>query len=199
MKAINVLLTFFLVFSCQKKIKRDTLLEARNFQSDIVAFYNGSQSPIKIENKKKFKGITFFPVDKKYQIEADFTRIKEGEVLEFQTSSGEIKKYMRFGIIAFEFDEKMNKLTVFQKISEDSEDIEDLFLPFSDETNGISSYGGGRYINLSLRDIDRKMLLDFNKAYNPYCAYEDGYSCPVPPIENRLDISIEAGVSYKSY
>ncbi|APD07843.1 hypothetical protein UJ101_02343 [Flavobacteriaceae bacterium UJ101] len=195
----NISIIFLIIFtmiSCQKEMKKDATLGAKNFQSDLIAFYNSDQSPIKIENRKDFKGLTFFPVDKKYQVEVNFTKIQDGKVLEFQTSSGKIKKYVRYGKIAFEFDGKTNELTLFQKSPVDSDHPNHLFLPFNDRTNGVSSYGGGRYIDLNLDDIKDKFLIDFNKTYNPYCAYEDGYSCPIPPSENRLDIGVEAGVSY---
>ncbi len=71
-----------------------------------------------------------------------------------------------------------------------------LFVPFNDYTNGVSSYGGGRYLDIDIPAGD-KTIIDFNFAYNPYCAYHDRWSCPIPPSENNLDIEVEAGV--KSY
>lgn len=195
----NRLILFLMIpifISCQKEIKKDYVLETKNFQSDLIAFYNSDQSPIKVENKKKFKGLTFFPIDEKYQVEANFTKIKDGKELEFQTSSGKIKRYVQYGKITFVLGGKTNELTIFQKSPIDPNHPNHLFLPFNDQTNGVSSYGGGRYIDLSTDEINDKVLIDFNKAYNPYCAYEEGYSCPIPPSENRLTIGIEAGVSY---
>ncbi|MFV0530716.1 MAG: DUF1684 domain-containing protein [Flavobacteriales bacterium] len=135
----------------------------------------------------------------KYQLEADFTRIQNGETLEFKTSSGRIKKYIRYGKIIFDLDGKTNELTVFQKTPIDPKHPKNLFIPFNDQTNGVSSYGGGRYLDLNTDDISNKILIDFNKAYNPYCAYEIGFSCPIPPGENRLKVKIEAGVSYVNH
>ncbi len=196
-KNIYFFLLIFIITSCQKEIKKDHNLEIKNFQSDLVAFYNSDESPIKLENRKDFKGLAFFPIEKQYQIEADFTLIEKGKVHDFQTSSGKVKRYKEYGQLTFDLNNQKNQLIVFQKDPIDPEYADYLFLPFSDKTNGISSYGAGRYLDLKENDIvDGKVQLDFNKAYNPYCAYEEGYSCPIPPVENRLAIKIEAGVSY---
>lgn len=189
-----------MVVSCQKKIKKDYILEIKNFQSDLIALYNSNESPIRLENKKDFKGLSFFPINKSYRIEADFNPIENGKIHDFQTSSGVIKKYKEYGTLTFDLNGEKNQLIIFQKSPINTEYANYLFLPFNDKTNGTSSYGAGRYLDLTIEDIvQNKVQLDFNKAYNPYCAYEDGYACPIPPKENRLNIAIEAGVSYTTH
>lgn len=193
-------LLIVMVVSCQKKIKKDYILEIKNFQSDLIALYNSNESPIRLENKKDFKGLSFFPINKSYRIEADFNPIENGKIHDFQTSSGVIKKYKEYGTLTFDLNGEKNQLIIFQKSPINTEYANYLFLPFNDKTNGTSSYGAGRYLDLTIEDIvQNKVQLDFNKAYNPYCAYEDGYACPIPPKENRLNIAIEAGVSYTTH
>ena len=104
-------------------------------------------------------------------------------------------EYREYGELRFKLDEKKFKLTLYQNIKlMEKERYEDyLFIPFTDETNGEESYGGGRYIDFRIPK-GKEVVLDFNKAYNPYCAYNSKYSCPIPPPKNDLSIPIKAGV-----
>jgi uncharacterized protein len=113
-----------------------------------------------------------------------------------QTHSGKIKQYFKYGFITFTLNNKPYKLYIYQSESlMHKEGFEDyLFLPFTDNTNYKTTYGGGRYLDFKLGDIKNNILeLDFNKCYNPYCAYAEGFSCPIPPAENSLQTTIEAG------
>ena len=109
------------------------------------------------------------------------------EVVELQTSSGSIASYLRWGKISFEVDDKVVDLTMFKDRSSDN-----LFLPFADATSGNETYGAGRYLDIEMQP-DGNMLVDFNYAYNPYCAYNENWSCPLTPAENRLGVAIRAG------
>ena len=105
--------------------------------------------------------------------------------------------YVKYADLYFTLKGEKQKLAVYQSqsLKTDPEYYDYLFLPFTDLTNGDSTYGGGRYIDLRIpEDGVKKITLDFNQAYNPYCAYSGGYSCPVPPAENNLDAAITAGV-----
>ena len=104
---------------------------------------------------------------------------------------------MQPAVTFFKLKGKKFKLNVYQSqdLSRKPEYADYLFLPFTDNTNGLTTYGGGRYIDLKL-PLEKTVTLDFNKAYNPYCAYSKNYSCPIPPASNDLDISIPVGVSY---
>jgi hypothetical protein len=121
---------------------------------------------------------------------------KRGKPFEVPTSSGQTATYTKFGELKFEIDGKSYKLAVYQSLSAKRmpQYRDYLFIPFKDLTNGKESYGGGRYLDLRMKEIEGdKIYLDFNKAYNPYCAFSTGYSCPIPPKENHLKVAIEAG------
>ncbi len=197
---IYIFFTFILVLinSCESQPYNKYDLKIKNYQSDLIAFYNSEESPIRIENKNLFRGLTFFPIEKKYNVEVIFAKIFKEESINVKTSADQERKYIRYGEITFDLNDKINKLTVFQRSPIDPKHPNSLFLPFFDETNALTSYGGGRYLDLDIDDIEDSFRIDFNKAYNPYCAYEDGYSCMIPPIENKLDIEIKAGVSYNN-
>jgi uncharacterized protein (DUF1684 family) len=111
------------------------------------------------------------------------------------TSSGKLKMYSEYARLEFEIDGKNYELYAYQshRLRAMDEYKDYLFLPFKDHTNGIESYGGGRYIDLSIPEGET-ILLDFNQSYNPYCAYRDGYSCPIPPEENHLELKVNAGI-----
>jgi uncharacterized protein (DUF1684 family) len=109
-----------------------------------------------------------------------------------QMSGGEPDLYYKVGKATFEIDAKPYNLILFKKVKE--EGAPKLFVPFTDKTNGFETYGGGRFLDLPIPGLDSKAIeLDFNKAYNPFCAYNHEYSCPVPPAENRLPIKIPVG------
>ncbi len=133
-------------------------------------------------------------------MKADFQRSKgETEIVEFMTSSGHLKTYKVYGWLQFKIKGTECELTLYQPnpILEDYPDY--LFLPFKDLTNGVTSYGGGRYIELTLEDFEtEKVRIDFNKAFNPYCAYSKYYSCPIPPENNHLQVEIPVGAAYES-
>lgn len=158
---------------------------------------NPKTTPLQEDEKANFKGITFFPVNKKYAVQADFTKIENGQTIPFPTSAKKIKHYKAYGKLHFELDGKELELTVYQSDPPIEGYETSLFLPFTDETNGQSTYGGGRYLDLEISDIKNdKLRIDFNKAYNPYCAYSKYYNCPIPPAENHMETEINAGVSY---
>src|SRR5690606_10222897 len=112
------------------------------------------------------------------------------------TRSGKVKEYRQYALITFQLHGKDITMAVYQSqtLIKDPKYKDHLFLPFTDDTNYKETYGGGRYIDLDLTDIkNSKIVVRFNKCYNPYCAYSDGYNCPIPPKENSLAIEIKAG------
>jgi len=112
------------------------------------------------------------------------------------THSGKQKPFREYGTLTFVVHDSTLVLHMYQSIDllNDAAHKDDLFVPFTDESNYEATYGGGRYIDLSTRDIkDNRILLDFNKCYNPYCAYANGFSCPIPPKENSLHVEINVG------
>ncbi|MCE3229111.1 MAG: hypothetical protein K0S32_3662 [Bacteroidetes bacterium] len=143
----------------------------------------------------QFKMHNFYPVDMKFCIEADFKKTPGENTFEMKTTGTRRPMYYKFGEIHFTIDGKKLQLNVYQSMDllNKPEYKDYLFVPFTDLTNGKETYGGGRYIDLRIPKSD-KIIVDFNKAYNPYCAYNHKYSCPIPPKENALDTEIKAGI-----
>jgi uncharacterized protein (DUF1684 family) len=128
---------------------------------------------------------------------AKLNRIPNSDFFEMPTSTTRLTKERVFGVLSFKFKSQIYKLNVYQSQSSILKGDNTLLLPFLDDTNGLSSYGGGRYINIVIPESD-SILLDFNMAYNPYCAYNERYSCPIVPKENYLPFRVEAGVMYNN-
>lgn len=145
-----------------------------------------------------FVGVPFFDIDPRYRVEGKFKKIKKGKVIEMPTSTERIAKYREYGCIKFKLEGQKCKLTVYKSMRSLSPEYADyLFLPFTDESTTVESYGTGRYMDLKTTDIqeDGSVVLDFNYCYAPYCAYSNKYSCPVPPKNNSLPVKILAGAT----
>ncbi|TXF89843.1 DUF1684 domain-containing protein [Neolewinella aurantiaca] len=177
-----------------------------SYRDDITAFrwslydqYTGKfTSPLSAEEIPKFKnsgGHQFYEPDDQFRVSAKVEKESNHEkTITLQTSDGREKQYSVYGRAAFELEGKSLSLDLYQPVAGAGEPTEPyLFLPFRDLTSGNESYGGGRYINLDI-PVGNELIIDFNKSYNPYCAYTDGYSCPIPPDENSLDVLIKAGI-----
>ncbi len=155
--------------------------------------YISGHEVVKDDDKKQLQ---FFTIDETYKVNATFEHVKNAPWFALPTSSGKTKMYRQYGKLSFELDGKPQTLYVYQSqaLLQNPQYADHLFLPFTDATTGKESYETGRYIDLKIDDIkNNKVAIDFNKAYNPYCAYVSGYSCPIPPKENRLKIAIKAG------
>lgn len=169
---------------------------AEKFQSELNKSYADSlKSPLMKDDLKQFKGLDFYPIDEKYIVEAIFIRTKKEKSFKMKTTTSRTPIYKKYGELHFSIDGKELKLNVYQNVDlKKKPGYEDyLFLPFSDLTCGKDSYIGGRYIDMRIPKSE-KVIIDFNQAYNPYCAYNYEYSCPIVPLENDLDIEINAGV-----
>lgn len=144
-------------------------------------------------DKQKMK---FYPVQQQYRITAFFERKENSPWFMMSTSGSTKQQYRVYGVIRFNIHDTTVVLQVYQSRSLMSSEKykEHLFIPFTDLTSGRETYGGGRYIDLNISDISNNTyVIDFNKAYNPYCAYTTGYNCPIPPKENDLAVAIQAG------
>lgn len=150
--------------------------------------------PIPAEYKAKFTGLRYFEPNNGFLVTAEFVRLKKPKSVWFATSDGKEKEYMRFAQIKFRLMGKQFVLAAYYSVKVRSMPgyAKHVFVPFKDLTNLVETYGGGRYLDLTEPDGDL-IQVDFNRAYNPYCAYSDGYSCPKVPDENYMDIRIEAG------
>ncbi len=148
------------------------------------------ESPLSEEQKRDFKELTFYPIDPTYKVKARLISNEEKKVREVPLTDGSKERYIEHSFAEFELGGQTNRLLLLQAI--DETDMRNFFLAFADETSGRETYGGGRYIN-ARQDGKTSITIDFNLAYNPYCAYNPDYACPIPPRENILKIPIEAG------
>lgn len=166
---------------------------AKHRENYKAAFINDPNAPLK---EKDIAHLHFFEADDTYQITAKVILLKDQKPFQMPTYDGTSKEFIRYAKVSFKLNGKDLELTLYRNIGLMANPIyrNSLFLPFTDESTGLTTYGGGRYIDLDTRQIeDNQITIDFNKAYNPYCAYSDGYRCPVPPEENDLPVSILAG------
>jgi uncharacterized protein (DUF1684 family) len=166
------------------------------FQKELNSEYaDAAKSPLTIEDRAHFKSLDFYPIDENFFVTARFVRTENEKPFEMKTSTERKPLYVKYGELFFSLDEKSFQLNVYRNIelSKKKEYEDYLFLPFSDLTCGNESYIGGKYIDLKIPKGNTSAV-DFNTSYNPYCAYNHKYSCPIVPLENDLNIEIKAGV-----
>lgn len=186
------LLLLLLSNVCDAQTYTDSLLAHRQHYRE--EFLTDTHSPLK-EADTAF--LRFFSPDAVYRVTAAFKATPKAKPFNMPTHSGKTKNYRQYGLLIFRLHDTLLTLHVYQSLDLIKKDIKykkHLFVPFTDGTTYDETYGGGRYIDLSTDDIvNGNIVLDFNKCYNPYCAYAGGYSCPIPPVENRLPVAIRAG------
>jgi uncharacterized protein len=155
------------------------------------AFRQGENSPLETQQKTQFDSLKYYPGDRTLAVAVTFTRNAKPDTTLLPMSDNKTEKYLRWGVAKFDINNAPQQLLLFLKANGTDST---LFVPFTDLTNGHDTYGGGRYLDAPIPRLDETALtLDFNRAYNPYCAYNNAYSCPVPPAENRLQVAIAAG------
>ena len=172
--------------------------EVTKFQEELNKEYKDPiKSPLTKKDFRKFKGHDFFPINDELRVMANFQRMENAIPFLMKTTTDRLPTYEVYGVATFEIDGKEYRLNIYQSHSlRNTVQYKNyLFLPFTDLTNGEGTYTGGRFIGLEIPEADI-IVIDFNKAYNPYCAYSPKYSCPIPPEENHLEIRVEAGVKY---
>ena len=193
MRILILLSLLSLLFnSCQHS---EYKMEIKAFQDTINAEYaDTAQSPLLKEDLTVFKGLEFYPIDEKYKVKASFERVSNAVPFTMKTTTDRAPVYEKYAKVKFELDGKTIVLFVYQ--SHRLRDMEEyknyLSLPFKDLTCGKTSYEGGRYVDLKIPK-GNTIIIDFNKSYNPYCAYNHKYSCVIPPAENFIDVEIKAG------
>jgi uncharacterized protein (DUF1684 family) len=157
-----------------------------NFRAEKDQFFaSHPQSPLTPEQKREFKGLKYFPENESLHLEVQVEEFENHETVEIQTSTGDVRTYQRFGRFHFTVDGQEASLTIYDT------DF-GFFLPFVDALASRETYGAGRYLEPELLE-NGNFLVDFNLAYNPYCAYNENYSCPLTPWENRIKVPIRAG------
>ena len=189
-----VLFSLLLFLNCENKKRYDKNLTP--FQKEMNEFFkDASISPLKEKDLKNFKGLDFFAFDSSYVVNAALTRTPEEKSFKMKTTTDRLPEYIKYGIVTFDLFNKSYSLNIYKNLEDINKEgyREYLFLPFLDDTNGFESYGGGRYIDLDIPE-GNNLVIDFNSAYNPYCVYDEKYSCPIVPRENYLPLEINAGI-----
>ena len=169
-------------------------VEAQRFTKDSF-FKLAEESPIPFEDKIKFLELDYYKPSKEYKLNAPITLLTKIDTIELPGPRGDITKYLKFAKVNFKLNGKENQLLLLKPIQskETKDGVVDVFIPFTDLTTDKTTYGAGRYIETQINIHKSTMELDFNTAFNPFCAYNENYTCPVPPEENKLTIPIEAG------
>lgn len=187
---VTITSTLIITSYSQQSFTSSTLLHRQRYKQEFTTEKN---SPLKAEDTGYLR---FYMPDEKYKVAATFIPNKDTTSFTIPTSSGKLKRFRKYGTATFALNGKKQKLELYQNLQlmKDTAYTGHLFLPFKDLTNYKTTYGGGRYIDLEIKDIQNgRVTIDFNKCYNPYCAYSDGYNCPIPPDANKMKIRIVAG------
>lgn len=194
---LGALLTMMIACSQPKT----AIEKAELFQSKLnKEFANKDSSPLPPDAIKKFTSLDFYPIEERYIIQAKLTLTPEEKPFEMPTTTERKPVYVKYGVLNFLLSGKEHQLDIYQDVNlrEKKEYANHLFLPFTDLTSGVSSYGGGRYLDLEIPKTD-SITLNFNMAYNPYCVYNPKFSCPIPPAQNFIEAEINAGVKDYKY
>ena len=182
-------------FSCREE-KRYQDVNLTEYQRQVNNYFkDASVSPLKPKDLKNFQGLDFFEFDSIYVVKAKIEETKESLPFKMKTTTDIPADVRKYADLFFQITDKEFELSVYENLEyEGVEGYENyLFLPFLDETNENETYGGGRYLDLFLNGTD-SIIIDFNKAYNPKCVYDENFSCPIVPRKNFLNTRIEAGV-----
>ena len=162
----------------------------KEYRKSRNGYMISSSSPMSQEDKRNFSGLKYYPVDETFVVTAKVVPIERKQPIFIPTTTGESKKYIPWGYAEFELKGANHKLLLYQDWEETNPSL--LSLMFADDTSGDATYGGGRYIEVT-KSGGNTIVIDFNLAYNPFCHFNDEYSCPIPPSENILEVAIEAG------
>ncbi len=178
--------------------------QEKSFYKDIekyreeqnAEFRNPEKSPLTAKEISEFKGHDFFPASESYRVKARFEATPDSKPFPLGTSKGTTRLYKRIGILHFELEGEPLTLEAYLRVQRFSLPGQKtyVFLPVMDETTGVTTYGAGRYLHYEGIPEGTEWVIDFNKLYNPYCAYSDRYECPKVPAANHLSIAIKAGV-----
>ena len=194
---MRILLSIVIIFSfsCREE-KRYQDVNLTEYQRQVNNYFkDASVSPLKPKDLRNFQGLDFFEFDSIYVVKSKIVETKESLPFKMKTTTDIPANVRKYADLFFQITNKEFELSVYENL--EYEGVEGyanyLFLPFLDETNGNETYGGGRYLDLYLNGTD-SIIIDFNRAYNPKCVYDENFSCPIVPRKNFLNIRIEAGV-----
>jgi uncharacterized protein len=170
--------------------------KTNSYVESIKAYQKNYINTHEVVPKKDRKHFHFFPISSTYNVTCSFEKINDTIGFTLTTSANTLKHYFKYGRLDFMIAGEEYLLFIYQSkdLMQDEKYKDYLFVPFTDATTGDESYGSGRYLEFYKQDIkNNELQLDFNKAYNPYCAYSPNFKCPIPPKENRLPVAIKAG------
>ena len=165
-----------------------TVYEAERIEKDEF-FKSNDNSPIPSEERALFEGLNYFPPRAEYVVTAKLVRTKDPDTVKMPTTQDDLRDGFEYGVFEFKLRGKDVSLPAYRFVGAEHQY---LFVPFTDKTTGLESYGTGRYLDIEMQDGDM-YTIDFNQAYNPLCAYNDNYSCPLVPKQNALPVAVEAG------
>ncbi|WP_276499021.1 DUF1684 domain-containing protein [Pontibacter litorisediminis] len=155
-----------------------------------LSFRSRTNSPFDDAGRRAFKNLVYYEPNLDYRVNARVEKLAKQDTLLMPLTNGSYEPYLRYGTATFKLEGEELQLMLYRKLSGEKEQ---LFVPFTDKTNGFETYGGGRFMDVPFEEGDEKVVLDFNRAYSPFCAYNPDYVCPLPPKENRLSIAVPAG------
>lgn len=185
---ITLAVVYTLTGTDDPEVYIEKIEKERDRQFKFIRF--NIESPLSELQKRDFKALDFYPIDPSYKVRAKMVPVEDRKMMELPMTDGTVEKYLRHSFAEFEMAGQTHSLLLLQSIKE--LDKRNFFLAFADGTSGEETYGGGRYINLR-QDGKNSITIDFNMAYNPYCAYNPDFACPLPPKENMMEISVRAG------
>lgn len=186
---ILIPIAFIIYFFTLSNTDDEEYIQAiEKYQREKHDFYKNSQGSPFVQKNIEYKEVKFFPINPNFKVSANLERLTKRETVSLTNSDGSSVKYIKFARANFKLKGKEHSLLILKPLGFGNQYL----TAFGDETSGESSYGGGRYLDLVISKSDR-IEIDFNKAYNPYCAYIVDYLCPLPPRENFLSVTVEAG------
>ncbi len=189
---IIVAIAAFVIYSMQGSSPENyeaAILKDREEKTEFMKSANGSPF---LKDSVPFEKLNYFPIDETYRVKASLKSVDNKKVVLLATSDGLEQKYLEYAFAEFQLNGVTLNLLILE-VMDSGPQRGKLFLAFADETSGVETYGAGRYLDVKKVPAATSVILDFNLAYNPYCAYNDSYSCPFPPRENILKTAIRAG------
>jgi uncharacterized protein len=185
---IGLAIVYTITGTESEELYLETVQKDRDRQYKFLKY--GLDSPLSGSQKSELKELEYYPIDPAYKVRAKMIPVEDRKMIELPMTDGTVEKYLRHSFAEFELNGQKTKLLLLQAAKES--DKRNFFLAFADATSGEETYGGGRYLNLR-QDGKNSITIDFNLSYNPYCAYNPDFACPLPPKENILEMPIRAG------
>jgi|SRR5690606_28105781 len=188
----SIVLIAILIYSFGSNSSDSYIAQIQQEREDKERYMKTSDESPFADVEEAYTQLKYFPPDERFRIMATLRPVEDKKVRVLATSDASEVRYLEYAWAEFDLDDRKNRLLILE-IMDDGPDKGSLFLAFGDRTSADETYGAGRYLDVKKVPGSATVELDFNKAYNPYCAYNESYSCPFPPQENLLDIAIRAG------